>query len=106
MKTDKRREIEKKVFFGLYCLIPIVSALYFFIDAIITGDWSQPRTYFAFVTCVLSVAGVFCGMAIPVVRVFKQDCMKTENRLFKAAIVLLILGAIGYLLTHAFFGWS
>ena len=33
MEPNKKREIEKKVFFGLYTLIPIVSALYFFIDA-------------------------------------------------------------------------
>lgn len=105
METDKRRKIEKKVFFGLYCLIPIVSALYFFIDAIITGDWSNPRTYLAFATCVLIVLGVFCTMALPVVRISMEDSDKVEDKLAKASIILLSVGFVFWLLTHLIFGW-
>lgn len=106
MKTDKRREIEKKVFFGLYCIIPIVSALYFFVDAIITGDWSNPRTYLAFATCVFVVVGVFCSMAIPVVRISVDDSQPIESKLVKASVALLVIGAVCRLLTHLIFGWA
>lgn len=106
MEPNKKREIEKKVFFGLYCGIPIVSALYFFVDAIISGDWSTPRTYLAFAACVLMVFGVFCSMAIPVVRINVDDCGKIEDKLVKASTVLIALGVAGYLLTHMLFGWG
>lgn len=106
MEQKKRREIEKKVFFGLYTLLPIVSALYFFVDAIITGDWSKPRTYLAFATCVLFVLGVFCVMAIPVVRVSVQKCQPIEDKLVKASVILIAVGAVCRLLTHLIFGWS
>lgn len=105
MEQNKKREIEKKVFFGLYTIIPIVSALYFFVDAILTGDWSNPRTYLAFATCVFVVAGVFCAMAIPVVRIYVKDCHPIEDKLVKASIILIIVGAICRLLTHLIFGW-
>ena len=106
MEPDKRREIEKKVFFGLYCIIPIVSASYFFIDAIITGDWDNPRTHLAFATCVFVVVGIFCAMAIPVVRINVKECWKTEDRLSKASIVLIAISVVCYLLTHLIFGWA
>lgn len=105
MEPNKRREIEKNVFFGLYCIIPVVSALYFFVDAIITGDWSNPRTYLAFATCVFVVAGVFCSMAIPVVRISVDDSQPIESKLVKASVALLVIGAVCWLLTHLIFGW-
>lgn len=106
MDSEKRRKNEKIIFFSLYIGIALISALYYLNDSALTGDWSIARTWITYPSCLVFISGVLCMLAIPVVRVFKQDCMKTENRLFKAAIVLLILGAIGYLLTHAFFGWS
>lgn len=104
MEEKKKREIEKRVFFGLYTLIPIVSALYFLVDAIITGDWSKPRTYLAFATCVFVVAGVLCSMAIPVVRIYVKDCYRIEDKLVKASVALIVIGAVCWLLTNLIFG--
>lgn len=106
MEQKKKREIEKKVFFGLYTLLPIVSVLFFFVVAIITGDWSKPRTYLVFATCALFVLCVFCGMAIPVVQVCVKDCQPVEDELGKASVILFAVGAVCWLLTLLIFGWS